>query len=149
MTSLAAAAALAAALVAGAGADPAPAEAPLVLADTQNAMTQTAAAVLDESSAGAEVKVGDRVEVRLKAQFGTGFSWALAKPPETALRPLGDAVVPAEGEPAPEGGYEIQVFTFEAAAAGETELDFVYRRPWQPNDPSNKHVTFVVKVLSN
>ena len=147
IASAASAAALAAVIIAATGAAQAPASAPLEPTATQVAMSDAAAVVLDESSGGsAQARVGDKVEVRLKAQFGTGFSWAMAKATETVLKPAGEAVIPAGGTQPPEGGFETQVYTFEAAAPGEGQLEFVYRRPWLPDDPTNKHVTFTVTV---
>jgi inhibitor of cysteine peptidase len=119
----------------------------LVPVELAAATPSTAGLVLDETSSGAaQAAVGSRVEVRLKAQFGTGFSWALSRATETVVKPAGEAVLPAAAGQTPEGGFETQVFTFEAVAPGEAQLEFVYRRPWLPNDPANKHVSFFVTV---
>ncbi|MBX6323211.1 MAG: protease inhibitor I42 family protein, partial [Rhodospirillaceae bacterium] len=108
------------------------------MSDTASPMTGTARIVLDESSSGpAEARVGDHVEVRLKAQFGTGFSWALSGSPPPALAPTAETIEPVEAPQPPEGGFETQVFSFDAVAPGEARLDFVYRRPWPV---SYKHV---------
>ncbi len=150
MRRVAHAAALAAALAGGAGLTQATsAGAAPAVAEARSPMAGFVTVVLDETSVGeARVRVGDRVEVRLKAQFGTGFSWAAAGPAPAPLKPAGEAVEPAEAPQPPEGGYETQVFSFEAVTPGEARLDFVYRRPWLPDDPANRHATFAVTVTA-
>ena len=103
-----------------------------------------AAVALDESRTEARATVGDHVEVRLKAQFGTGYSWALAEPAQGILRPLSETMAPAEASQP--GGFETQIFAFEATAPGEARLAFVYRRPWMPDDPSNRRLEFAVTI---
>lgn len=104
--------------------------------------------VLDESTAApATVTVGGRVQIRLRAQFGTGYSWALQGPPPPALKSLGDQIEHPAGPPK-EGGFDVQVFSFEAVSPGTARLDFVYRRPFAPQDPSVKHATFEVRIVA-
>lgn len=102
--------------------------------------------VLDESTTTpATVAIGGRLQVRLRAQFGTGYSWALQSPPP-ALKSLGDQIEHPAGPPK-EGGFDFQVFSFEAVSPGMARLDFVYRRPFGPQDPSARHAIFDVKVV--
>jgi predicted secreted protein len=103
--------------------------------------------VLDESTtATATVTVGGRVQIRLRAQFGTGYSWALQSSPPT-LKSRTDQIEQTGGPPR-DGGSDIQVFSFEAASSGTARLDFVYRRPFAPNDPSAKHATFEIRIVA-
>ncbi len=137
-------AAVAASGMIAAGTSPVPAAAtPLRLA----ANTQGAMIVLDESSAGpATLAVGGRLEVRLRAQLGAGFSWALRSPLPPMLKSLGEKIEPRGAGSPPEGGSDTQVFSFEAVASGSARLEFAYRRPFAPQEAPAKLATFEVQV---
>jgi len=117
-----------------------------VTAWAQTVTKDQAVIVLDESSSGSVgLAVGRRLEIRLKAQLGAGFSWNLDGSGGTAVKLLGERLDPlgtAEGSPS------VQVFTFEAAAPGEAHLTFAYRRPWLKTQPPAKLLTFIVRVAA-
>lgn len=87
--------------------------------------------------------VGQRFTVRLSAQLGAGWSWSLAAPPGDSVRLVAGGTEPSAD--ALDGAANVQVFTFEAVAAGEAQLRFSYRRPWL-DDPPRQTVTHVVTV---
>lgn len=103
-----------------------------------------AAIVLDQEKPSAEARVGDRIDVRLKAQFGTGFSWALLEVPPT-LRKVGETMESANSDV--EGGWEVQVFAFQAAAPGDARLEFGYRRPWETTKPPKQTAVFDITIV--
>lgn len=100
---------------------------------------------LTEQDDGGQVclSTGDRLVVRLKAQFGTGYSWQLVKNDSGQLRPLGKPEVQTQERDAP-GAAEYQIFRFEALAAGTSVLELHYVRPWEKDASPQK--TFRVEV---
>jgi hypothetical protein len=82
---------------------------------------------------GQAVRVGPGqiLEIRLKVQFGTGYSWQVARPLDPGLEELPGSVLPAP-KSGVEGGFETQVFRFRAAQPLDTALTFKLRRPWDP-----------------
>src|SRR5262249_61437944 len=66
--------------------------------------------------------------VRLPAQLGTGFSWAVIRRKGDVLR-LTQQRTESAGQLRP-GGPEEQVFVFAPQASGSEEVELAYRRPW-------------------
>jgi inhibitor of cysteine peptidase len=102
---------------------------------------------LDESSDRASLTVGQRFEIRLKAQLGAGFSWSPQRPDVPGLKLLATSVLPSKNGPMV-GGVETQVFAYEATAPGEVKLDFAYRRPWMKDSPPDKTMSFLVRIAA-
>ena len=78
--------------------------------------------------------VGERLEIRLGANGGTGYAWALAGPTPANLQttssdPAG-SVRPADAQPRP-GGPTWTVFGMTAIAQGKALLRFELARPWE------------------
>ena len=106
--------------------------------------------VLTDKDAGGKVTVkeGATVQVKLRFQAGTGFTWTLARNSD-------DKVLESEGKPTteaikgerPVGGGRLQVFTFQAASKGSSKLELHYHRPFEKGkEPARKYaVTVVVK----
>jgi inhibitor of cysteine peptidase len=77
----------------------------------------------------------------------TGFRWVLTRTAAPVLVQVGDAVYTArgaEGRLAGSGG--VTTFRFKAEKAGESQLVFTYRRPWEANIPPARTVRFDVLV---
>jgi predicted secreted protein len=82
-----------------------------------------------------EMEVGQRLEVRLGANAGTGFSWQMAGPAPAVMSlqstdPAG-VVAPVAGEAGRPGGGTVTTFAMTAIAQGEAQLRFVLARPWE------------------
>ncbi len=78
-----------------------------------------------------DLRIGERVEVRLPGNASTGYRWALVDPVPALIRPIGVArLEPTRTDLAGAPGHE--VWTFEAADYGIGALSFVYRRPFDP-----------------
>jgi inhibitor of cysteine peptidase len=94
--------------------------------------------VITDADKGSEIhlKVGDRLEVRLKANPSTGFMWYIEK----GSTPLLKLVHQTQTEPVEAGvGRPVeQVFTFEAKSAGEGKLLLHYVRSWEPPSPDDE-----------
>ena len=111
-----------------------------------------AAGETDRTKRSGEMTVGERLEIRLGASAGTGYSWTLAGPvPANMQMTSGDkagAVAPQEGtEPRP-GGPTWTVFGMNAVAQGEASLRFVLVRPWENESrvPPAREVEVTVTV---
>ena len=99
------------------------------------------AIVLTENSAHSETKVwpGEPVEIRLKTQAGTGYSWrptswqSMVKElsPHNASRP---------------GGTEVQRFRFRTKSSGTYIVAFTYGQPWRGGAKRAKSRSFTIKV---
>jgi predicted secreted protein len=87
------------------------------------------------------VAVGSQVEIRLRAQPGTGFSW-IARPGTPAVTPAAGASV-ANAIP---GGFEIQAFRFQPTRAGRYSLVFSYDQPWRGGMKGARVVRFVIEA---
>ena len=90
-----------------------------------------------------EVERGQRVYVVLGANRTTGYDWTLAAEPGP-LASLGGPVYAQAADLAGSGGTGI--WFFRASASGKQELRFQYGRPFVPNTPVVKTVTFTVNV---
>lgn len=75
---------------------------------------------------------GGLLEVRLAWSPGTGYDWRPV--PVDLLAPEGEPGTEPNPEPRP-GAPEVRVFRFRAQGAGEAVLEFLSRRPWEPQDP--------------
>ena len=86
-------------------------------------------------------KAGEKFEIKLPGNIATGYSWALAAPVDSQLIALErqfyvDAASKIDGNPG------MDVFLFKALKEGKTTLDFVYRRPFDrqiPTDAKREH----------
>ena len=76
--------------------------------------------------AAIQVAVGDNFAIELAGNPTTGYTWQVHADGQY-LELLGQEFEPG-GEGVGAGGQE--VFRFRALAAGETEIDCEYRRPW-------------------
>jgi predicted secreted protein len=101
---------------------------------------QYAGVVLNEHSTYARVHVGEPVEIRLKAQGGTGYSWRPVnyKGKITSLSSRNSSGMP--------GGKEVQRFLFRSRVAGTYNVGFTYGQPWKGGAKRAKYRSFTIKV---
>ena len=78
------------------------------------------------------LRKGDVLVVKLSAQLGTGFGWQLAGSNKNNLEPVGSTETESPEKPVP-GAVQRQVFRFRWKAAGSSDLELHYRRPWEKN----------------
>jgi predicted secreted protein len=102
---------------------------------------------LTEADNNREIKLkkSDILVLKLKAQFGTGYSWQFAAGDDKLLKLVNQTVeVPDKSG---ESGYETQVFRFKAKQAGKFELELRYVRVWEKEvEPLKK---FRLKIQIN
>ena len=99
----------------------------------------SAAAVVTEQSTSAKVYAGQPVEIRLRTQAGTGFSWYPTSY-ASKIKPLSPlkASVP--------GGREVQRFRFKTQNRGTYVVTFSYGQPWKGGTKHAKSRSFTIKV---
>jgi predicted secreted protein len=88
--------------------------------------------------------VGDNFTISLKSTASTGFDWWAQFDPQY-LTLLDSSVQSPQASPGMVGVPEMQVFTFEAIKAGDTDVIMLYLQPWE-NGTIGKRQIFPVKI---
>lgn len=109
------------------------------------------AAEADRSTREGEMMVGERLEVRLGAYAGTGFSWSIAGPVPanmqmTTADPAGITEPLDRKNPRP-GGATMSTFGMTAVAQGDAKMRFVLMRPWETDGKREVARTVDVEVV--
>jgi inhibitor of cysteine peptidase len=92
-----------------------------------------------------QVTAGKPFAIRFPSSPGTGFSWEFVRPPDKEmLEFLGEKV--EEPERGLLGGQVFVIWTFQALAAGDTEISLKYLRPWEKEVPPAKKHVFKVQI---
>jgi predicted secreted protein len=97
-----------------------------------------------DSGKDVHLKVGDRVELHLKANPSTGFMWYLQKESTPLMKLTGQTQTQPE-TPMP-GASVFQVFFFEAKEAGDGIMHMHYVRSWEKPTPADTIFTLHVIV---
>lgn len=85
------------------------------------------ATIVTEDSRGlVSARIGDPIEIRLRAQPGTGFSWV----PTRFVAGLSEMKPVRASKPMP-GSAQFQRFRFVPTARGTFPLSFSYDQPWR------------------
>jgi inhibitor of cysteine peptidase len=102
--------------------------------------------ILSEQDDGRKIqlKKGDVLVLKLKAQFGTGYSWKAAVYHKTRLQFVGESVE-AAGKNS-ESGFETQIFRFKAVKAGQSRLEFEYLRVWEKEAAPLKKIRLKIQI---
>ena len=95
----------------------------------------------EDSRTMAVVRIGTPVEIRLRAQAGTGFSWVPTRSDNylTEMKPL-------RGARARPGGTQFQRFRFQANRTGTYRLTFSYDQPWRGGTKGARTKNFMIVV---
>ena len=104
---------------------------------------------ITDAADGARVRlaVAQELIVTLDGNQTTGFRWVLTRAAAPIVVQVGDAVYSARGgDSRLVGGGGVTTFRFKADKAGESQLVFNYRRPWEANIPPARTVRFDVLV---
>ena len=101
-------------------------------------------ATLDDDGKSFTVARGATFAIKLAAQSGTGYTWAVTKVDGAALTPTGHKET--EGTPQTPGAPTREVFRFTAAASGTARVELALRRPWETDTAPARtfHVTVTV-----
>ena len=108
--------------------------------------TSESSATLDDDGKSFTVARGATFAIKLAAQSGTGYTWAVTKVDGAALTPTGRKEKETEGTPQTPGAPTREVFRFTAAASGTARVDLALRRPWETDTAPARtfHVTVTV-----
>ena len=106
---------------------------------------------VDESFSGtAEIALNGVLEVGLRAQFGSGFSWVQEGSLNNSLRLLRQETrLASDNAQKKDGGWERQIFVFQGIRPGEAQLRFAYRRPWEKPVAASKLLIFNVRIATS
>ena len=88
-----------------------------------------------------KVYVGESVEIQLKAQPGTGFSWV----PRKSAFMVRELSPMKPGRMVP-GGAQMQRFLFKAKRPGIYNVSFSYDQPWSGGTKKGKTRSFTIAV---
>jgi predicted secreted protein len=101
---------------------------PMTVTESQNGTTTT-------------ITKDQTLEIRLPAQAGTGYSWALANP-TAPLKLVRSDTPSAANRP---GGPQTQLFVLQPTNTGTGDVVINYSRPWEKDKPPAR--TFVLHVV--
>ncbi len=91
-----------------------------------------------------KVKIGGSIRVELEELGSAGYTWKISKQDESYLS---SPKVENKGTPPKDdmtGAPVLKTWTFQAKKAGQTELRFIYFRPWE--DEKTASDTYVLRV---
>jgi inhibitor of cysteine peptidase len=103
--------------------------------------------ILTDKDTGGSVKLarGAMLEVKLPATAGTGFTWQIVKnnPEQLVLQGKSQIIRPDKKVV---GGKQTQVFRFKAEGIGTSDLEIVYRRPFEKGKAPAKMFSVTVTI---
>ena len=100
-----------------------------------------------QSGTSVELAAGQTLLVRLPSNPTTGYRWVYVEPKDAVLRvdgPSSYEAAPSAGNIAGAGGTEI--WKLAPLKAGQQQLRFEYRRPWEQDVAPSQVATFAVTV---
>jgi len=104
--------------------------------------------VVTEEKNGSTIRLikGDTFTVNLRGNPTTGYLWEAQETDSTIIRQSGDYEYNADHtEPGYVGSPGTFTFRFTAIGTGRQDLQFIYHRPFEPDNPPEK--TFKVTVI--
>ena len=99
---------------------------------------------LDANDNGSQVELqsDQTLVISLEGNPTTGYTWEVAELDEGVLRQVGETEFESESDALGSGG--VQILRFEAVNSGQTDLELVYHRSWEDEEPVE---TFSVQVV--
>lgn len=113
----------------------------LGLGAATQAHTSKTIILTEQAAKPVKARVGDSVEIRLRSQPGTGFSWL----PKSEAAEL-NALPSMKGQAIP-GGWQTQRFRFLAKRPGTYRLIFAYEQPWSGGIKAARTSRFTIVVV--
>ena len=101
----------------------------------------------DDNGKTLKVKVGDVIQIKLKSNRTTGYSWALTGKTDAKVLKSGEVEYKVDEHPAGMvgvGGNDFCLFT--ALAPGKTEIALGYARPWEKDKEPAQAFKLTVEV---
>ena len=101
----------------------------------------------DDNGKTLKVKVGDIIQVKLKSNRTTGYSWALTGKTDAKILKSGEVEYKVDEHPAGMVGVGGNDFcTFTALAPGKTDISLGYARPWEKDKEPAQAFKLTVEV---
>jgi|APSaa5957512622_1039677.scaffolds.fasta_scaffold211102_1 inhibitor of cysteine peptidase len=119
---------------------------PIIFLAVSVAFSPPAPIKLTEKDSGltVEIAAGSVMEIILKGNPTTGYTWAVASVDESILTQIGEAEFKAERKARGSGG--TITLRFRAEGEGKTCLRLIYHRPFERNMPPIKTFSVTVNV---
>jgi inhibitor of cysteine peptidase len=95
------------------------------------------------------LEVGDTLNVVLNGNPTTGFAWAMTSGTGVSLLLVQKQFLPSNTSPRMAGAGGQFIFTFHAAAKGDSDLCFAYFRSWEKGIPPAQTYQLFVSVKSS
>lgn len=100
-----------------------------------------------QSGTSVELAPGQAVIVRLPSNPTTGYRWVYVEPKDAVLRVDGPSTYePAQAAGGPPGAGGTEIWKLAALKAGQQQLRFEYRRPWEQDVAPSQVATYPVTV---
>ena len=96
----------------------------------------------NDNGSQVELKSDQTLVISLEGNPTTGYTWEVAEMDEGVLRQVGETEFEPESDALGSGG--VQILRFEVVNSGQTDLDLVYHRSWEDEEPLE---TFSVQVV--
>lgn len=111
-------------------------------ATSQRTESDTAPTYTDPA-APIRTRAGETFLISLESNPSTGYSWKMDPPEGDKTLELLDSRDVASSAPMP-GAPGKQVYTLRALSAGQTKINFIYQRPWEPGRADQREIFTVV-----
>ncbi len=92
-----------------------------------------------------ELKMDQSIVLRLEGNPSTGFTWEVVGMDDSVIKLIGE--VDFEPDSDLIGAPGVLTFRFDPVEPGQTDLELVYRRPWEEGVPPLKTYSIRVTVL--
>jgi inhibitor of cysteine peptidase len=100
-----------------------------------------------QSGTSVELAPGQAIVVRLPSNPTTGYRWVYVEPKDAVLRVDGPSTYePAQAAGGPAGAGGTEIWKLAALKAGQQQLRFEYRRPWEQDVAPSQVATYPVTV---
>jgi inhibitor of cysteine peptidase len=99
----------------------------------------------DATTTAISASVGVPFSITLDSNPTTGYSWDLTTQLDADVVDLLHHSYQRDGGPRPGAG-GTEIWTFDPLCAGFTTIVLRYRRPWEPNDPSDRQVAYDIFI---
>jgi inhibitor of cysteine peptidase len=99
--------------------------------------------VSDADAGPVELVRGQKLEIALPMNAGTGYAWRLDREAPAWILSGGSSRTTTVRLP---GGPVTMFYSYQAAGRGKAALSFTLKRPWEPDRPDDRKVVFQVKV---
>ncbi|MBI5684782.1 MAG: protease inhibitor I42 family protein [Verrucomicrobia bacterium] len=76
---------------------------------------------------------GAALNIRLKGNYTTGYSWNIVSCDKSIIQPAGSQYIPSQPQRVGSGG--VQHYTFNIVGKGQTTLKITYHRVWEKDVP--------------